>query len=88
MQTTDTQRHTKKVSVYASAVSRIGFSKLEVKIGSQAVSKFELAQDALKRQQSPSIVADFLSSAQQYGDEFLGLGFDEVDVYDAMKSFK
>jgi hypothetical protein len=87
MKTTDSQRHAKKISIYSAAVERVGFSKLESKLGGVAMNKFELAKDAHKRQQSDTIVADFLADAQQASEKELDIGYDEITVYDALKSF-
>lgn len=84
---TDKQRHAKKIAVYVNAVEKVGFRKVEDQIGGVAANKFELAKDAHSRGQSEVIVSEFLSAAQETAEENLGIGCDEIDCYDALKSF-
>lgn len=81
----DRKRHERKIVEYKAAVSRVGFSLVESKIGEASANKFELASDAHSRHQHESIVADFLADAQDYGESFCGLDSDQ-DIYCVLKS--
>ncbi|MNF74859.1 hypothetical protein D3C85_693540 [compost metagenome] len=76
----DKARYAKKIAVYAKAVEKVGFNRVEAKIGSYAAGKFELAQDAFKRQQADYIVSDFLADAQSTIND------DDYDICDVLKS--
>lgn len=84
---TDTQRHASKIRKFQAAVERVGFDKVEAKIGKGAASAFVCAADAQYRKQSPDIVGPMLSSAQERAYKHLELAFDE-DVYDILWSLK
>jgi hypothetical protein len=82
---TDTQRHESKVAKFTAAVGRFGLDKVQDKIGKGAASSFVCAQDAIKRHQSPVIVASFIMDAQSRCEQHLSLQQDE-SVYGVLAS--
>ena len=82
---TNQERYVKKLAVYNQALNKVGYSKIEDKIGKLAASKLDMANDAFKRKQAEVIIATFLSEAQEYGEAFCGIQTDEGDLYTVLK---
>lgn len=82
------QRHNEKVHAFAYAIDRLGWNQVCMAVGDAAVSKLDLARDALNRGQHDSIVANFLADAQILGEKHCNIENDDVDIYDVLKSLK
>lgn len=82
---TNQDRYAKKLAVYNKALAKVGYTKIEEKIGKVATYKLDMAQDAFKRQQAEYVVADFLAEAQEHGEKYSGIQPDEGDLYTILK---
>lgn len=85
--TTDAQRYAIKIRKFDQAIERVGVDRVSVTIGRGAFSSFTCARDAQVRRQNPAVIATFLAEAQERGEIFCGLQYEET-VYDVMATLR